>query len=288
MGKLHVIDGGLSTELERIGTKIEGDLWTGHALLDRPELVEKAHRNYAEAGAEIVITSSYQVSRLGFEEQGLSSASADSALIRSIELARSATAETQTKVAASIGPYGALLHDGSEYRGDYMVSQSFLEDLHFERIQVLASAEPDYLAIETIPNVVEAKAIAEVLKEFQVPRWLAFTAGSAEKLWSGEFIQEAIEVVSEINHLVAVGVNCVSPELVSGLLKNIASVTNSPLIAYPNRGGTWDSANGVWLGQKPRALSEWAGEWQDAGVTFIGGCCGTTAVDIAGLAKINQ
>jgi homocysteine S-methyltransferase len=280
---MHLIDGGLSTELERLGAKIQGELWTGRALLEDPDLVRHAHRAFALAGAEVVISSSYQLSRQGFLEVGLAEVDADEALRRSISVAREAVAGTSAKVAASIGPYGAVLHDGSEYRGDYQVSQSELEVFHAERLEVLLQESPDYLAIETIPNLVEARALAQVLKSVEVPKWFSFTAGSAELLWSGEKITDAVAAIAGLPNLVAVGVNCVNPEFVAEIAERIKSLTDTEIIAYPNRGGTWDSANGVWLGNKPREFASWLPEWQVAGVTWVGGCCGTDSRDISSL-----
>ena len=280
MSSVTLIDGGLSTELERLGAHITGNLWTGHTLLNNPELIEQAHRNYALAGAEVVITSSYQLSRKGFEEIGLSAADADRALAESVAVARRAVAGLATKVAASVGPYGAVLHDGSEYRGKYDVSQVELERFHSERIQVLLDAQPDLLAIETIPNLLEARALANVLREVQIPKWVSFTAGSKSKLWSGENFKDAVAAVATIPNLVAVGVNCVSPHFVADLAAEARSVSDLPFIAYPNRGGTWDSEAGEWLGEKPAELSEFLELWIANGVELIGGCCGTDSLDI--------
>ena len=278
---VHVIDGGLSTELERLGAKIQGELWTGRALLEDPAVVAQAHRAFALAGAEVVISSSYQLSRQGFEEIGLTAADADEALRQSIRVAKDAVAGTGAKVAASIGPYGAVLHDGSEYRGVYAVGQAELEKFHAERLAVLLEESPDFLAIETIPNVVEAKALAQVLKNVDVPKWFSFTAGSSELLWSGEKVEDAVREIAELPNLVAVGFNCVAPELVAGLAERIKPLVNAEIIAYPNRGGTWDSAAGVWLGNEPRELASWLDEWTAAGVTWVGGCCSTDSRDIA-------
>ena len=278
---VHVIDGGLSTELERLGAKIQGELWTGRALLEDPALVAEAHRAFALAGAEVVISSSYQLSRQGFEEIGLTAADADEALRQSIRVAKDAVSGTNAKVAASIGPYGAVLHDGSEYRGDYKVSQAELEKFHAERLAVLLEESPDFLAIETIPNVVEAKALAQVLKNVDVPKWFSFTAGSSELLWSGEKVEDAVREIADLPNLVAVGFNCVAPELVAGLAERIKPLIKAEIIAYPNRGGTWDSAAGVWLGNAPRELVSWLDEWTAAGVTWVGGCCSTDSRDIA-------
>jgi len=282
---LTVIDGGLSTELERLGATIAGELWTGQTLLTNPELIEQAHRNYVEAGAQVVITSSYQLSRRGFIEIGLTAAEADEALGKSVEVARAAVAGTAAKVAASVGPFGAVLHDGSEYRGDYTASQAELEEFHRERIAVLVSAKPDYLAIETIPNLLEAKALANVLTEFDTPRWISFTAADSQKLWSGELFADAVEAVASIPNLIAVGVNCVSPEHVEGLATTVTRVAGAPVIAYPNRGGTWDSAAGVWVGVEPAELVDYLPSWAASGVALVGGCCGTDSRDIAKLSQ---
>lgn len=278
---VHVIDGGLSTELERLGAKIQGELWTGRALLEDPAVVAEAHRAFALAGAEVVISSSYQLSRQGFEEIGLTAADADEALRQSIRVAKNAVAGTGAKIAASIGPYGAVLHDGSEYRGVYAVGQAELEKFHAERLAVLLEESPDFLAIETIPNVVEAKALAQVLKNVDVPKWFSFTAGSSELLWSDEKVEDAVREIAELPNLVAVGFNCVAPELVAGLAQRIKPLINAEIIAYPNRGGTWDSAAGIWLGNEPRELASWLEEWTAAGVTWVGGCCSTDSRDIA-------
>ena len=293
MPQIHIIDGGLSTELERLGAVFEGELWTGRALLNDPAIVEQAHRRYVDAGAEIVITSSYQLSRRGFEEVGLTAEQADEALRQSIAVARAAVAGSAAKVAASVGPFGAVLHDGSEYRGDYKVTQQELEEFHAERIAVLLSANPDYLAVETIPNVLEARAVANVLSADGVPgaadlpKWISFTAGTEAELWTGEPIEDAIAAVENVPGLIAVGLNCVDPALVEGLVKRIKNVTDLPVIAYANRGGTWNSELGKWSGQEPKTLAEWLPVWRELGVEYIGGCCGTASPDIAGLAAAN-
>lgn len=283
MGVPVIIDGGLSTELERLGAKFDGVLWTGRTLLDDPSLVEQAHANFASAGAEILITASYQVSASGFAELGLTAEQADASLTESVAVARRAAELTGAKVAASVGPYGATLHDGSEYRGDYGVTQQFLEVFHRSRVATLVAAKPDYLAVETIPSVLEAKALANVLSEYDIPKWFSFTAKSSTELWTGEPISEAIKAVKDIPGLVAIGFNCVDPAIVTDLIAKVHEHSNLPVIVYPNRGGEWDSEAGVWLGQTPKSLAGWLPEWTAEGVAFVGGCCGTSALDIKGL-----
>lgn len=277
---MHLIDGGLSTELERLGAQITGELWTGRTLITDPDLVAKAHKNFVAAGAEIIITASYQLSRQGFEEIGLTREAADSALIRSVSIAKEAVAASTCKVAASIGPYGAVLHDGSEYRGDYRVSQSQLEDFHWERLEVLVAAKPDLLAVETIPNVLEIKALRQVLENIDLPFWVSLTAATSERLWSGEKIEAAAEAISGLANLVAVGVNCVDPEIVLDATNRINAITNLPAIAYPNCGGVWDAAKDAWIGGSRKGLADWLPIWSSSSIEYVGGCCGTDANDI--------
>lgn len=280
---MHLIDGGLSTELERLGAQITGELWTGRTLLTQPDLVAAAHKNFVAAGAEVIISSSYQLSRKGFIEIGLDQLDADSALVSSIEIARSATQGTSCQVAASVGPYGAVLHDGSEYQGDYKVSQAQLEDFHFERLEILLSAKPDLLAVETIPNVLEAKALANVLSKVSIPCWVSFTSATQEKLWSGEYLEDAALAVAGLENLIAVGLNCVDPEIVRDGIIRINKVTGILGVAYPNCGGVWDAAKDSWVGASRKSLVEWLPSWQDCPIAYLGGCCGTDSIEIANL-----
>lgn len=282
----HIIDGGLSTELERLGAQFDGPLWTGRALLEHPELIEQAHRNFIEAGAEVVISSSYQISRAGFIEVGRTAADADRALVSSVETAKRAAAGTGAKVAASIGPYGAILHDGSEYRGKYGVSQKALETFHAERIAVLSAAEPDILLAETIPDLTEARALAAVLADSKLPVWVSFSAGETDRLWSGELIVDAIAAVSQIKTLAAIGFNCVNPDLIAGLVATAKSATDLPIVVYPNKGGRWDAFKGEWTNKGGKSADEYWPEWRSLGVDFVGGCCGLDARDIAKLAAV--
>jgi len=284
MTDVTVLDGGLSTQLEHHGAELAGVLWTGGALLHTPELVEAAHRDFVHAGAEIISTASYQLSRAGFIAAGRKPEEADQALLASVELARRATRGTNTLVAASIGPFGATTHDGSEYLGNYGVSQEFLENFHRERIAVLARAAPDFFAVETIPEITEARALGVVLADFSdIPSWFSFTASDDSHLPSGESIKEAVLAVVSIPNLVAVGVNCVAPEHVEGLAVSIKAVCGLPVIAYPNKGGHWDPESAEWANHGETSLVDWAPLWRDVGVRYLGGCCGYDATDIQAL-----
>lgn len=277
-----VIDGGLSTQLEAMGHDLRDPLWTARVLLDDPEVVAGAHRAFVDAGARIVISASYQASRLGFEAVGLKASQADATLQASIEVARAGIGGTDALVAASIGPYGAIWHDGSEYRGDYGLDESALARFHAERIEVLVQAQPDLLAVETIPDAVEARALAQVLPT-DLPSWVCFTARDEASMRAGQPIEEGVAAFADHPGVIAVGVNCTEPMHVPGLLRRIRSVTDLPLVAYPNAGGSWDAASGTWVGPR-QPITEASLDWIDAGARIIGGCCGTDAAQIAALA----
>jgi len=279
-----VIDGGLSTQLERRGCVLEGTLWTGQTLLSNPELIEQAHTDFIEAGAKVVITSSYQISRKGFQAVGLTAAQADAALRRSVQVARAASFGTEVLVAASVGPYGAILHDASEYKGNYGLTHEELVAFHTERISVLAEAQPDLFAVETIPDALEAAAVAEVLALFpDIPAWVSFSCGTGSTVWAGQPIEEAVNAVAAVKSVRAVGVNCVDPNLVASLLSHIRSVTELPLVVYTNAGGSWSAETGEWSGAEADPLAAKASFWREQGVSLVGGCCGTDAAAIASL-----
>lgn len=280
------IDGGMSTELEQQGCRLEGSLWTAQALLDDPGLIEAAHKAYVDAGAGVVITASYQISRAGFVEAGLTANDADRALRASIDVARKAVSGTETLVAASVGPYGAILHDGSEYKGNYGKTVEELRAFHVERLGVLLSANPDLLAIETIPDALEAEALVAALAEFpSAIVWMSFSIGPDGKLWAGQSLAEAARIAASSPAIAAIGVNCVDPALVSAAIAEIRTVTDLPVVIYANGGGTWNSETGIWENAAPDALVAYSAEWITQGATLIGGCCGTHAGDIRQLAQ---
>ena len=240
------------------------------------------HAAYFLAGARVGISASYQASRSGFVRHGLTAAEADRLLALSVALVREArdTAAAQgvrhpMLVAASIGPYGATLHDGSEYRGRYGVAHDDLVSFHRERLDVLVSAAPDLLAIETVPDVDEARAIVEALRGYDVPAWLSFSCTDDARTCAGQPIEDAARVVAEAG-LDAVGINCTKPEHVDGLVARIrAACPQLPIVLYPNAGRVWDGETAVWIGDGTDVLPDAAvASWFGAGASLVGGCCG--------------
>ena len=273
-----LIDGGLSTALEELGEQPQGLLWTAAALLDRPELITAAHRRYVEAGAIVVITSSYQASEPGFVAAGLSAADARRVLATTTEVARASGAEM---VAASVGPYGAYLANGSEYRGDYDTPWSDIRAFHRARLEVLVDTGPDLFAIETIPLLTEAEIVVEELRRLtDAPAWLTFSCVDGAHTCGGDVFADAAARVAP--GVQAVGVNCTAPGFVEPLLRSAA--VDVPLVVYPNHGAAWDADHKCWIG--PTGGAELPGlvpSWLEAGARLIGGCCGVGTAGIRAL-----
>jgi homocysteine S-methyltransferase len=283
MSSVTLLDGGLSTALEALGAALDTSLWSGELLRTDRNRVRLAHKSFVDAGAEILISSSYQITYPGCEAQGWSHAETTDALKASTDLARF----EGVKVAASVGPYGAYLADGSEYRGNCGLSIELLKDFHRERLKVLIDTNPDYLAVETIPEINEARAILELLDELnsQIPFWISFSCKNSTEISSGEKFSEAAEIALNSAHALGVGINCTAPEFVAGLMKSVKAST--PFILYPNSGREWDATNKKWVGdQKTVFALDQVQEWQALGATIIGGCCGVGPTDIADLGQL--
>lgn len=276
-----VIDGGLSTALELLGHAPAGLLWTAHLLIDQPEVIVAAHRSYVDAGADIIISASYQATEAGFVAAGCSPAEARRALACTTDLARRAGAPV---VAASIGPFGATLGDGSEYHGRYAASWADVRRVHHRRLAVLADTGPDLFAIETMPSQVEAEIVLEELASMtDIPAWVSFTCADAVHTCAGDMFADVIEVVTTSSQVIAAGANCTDPQHVAGLLRAAGGRTRSPLLAYPNHGRAWDAEQRCWLGASEDDLAAHAEAWVALGARLIGGCCGVGPDGVRGL-----
>ena len=349
---VHVIDGGLASELEYLGAKIDGPLWSAHVLEDEPEKVLDVHRAYVEAGSQCIATCSYQVSRMGYAEVGLKPERADAALLRSVELAREAVAQSseflrttgltradenslapegrstiaqdkpapagavlgnlstierapegrpalsqrvspdrRVLVAGSLGPYGAVLHNGAEYHGNYDCSYNDLVRFHRERIEVFANAggsqRPDLLAFETFPSLEEARAVGEALADWpELRAWFSFSCRDEKHASHGEPVAECAALVAALPQTVAIGVNCVPPKWIPSLIGELRKGSGLPILVYPNSGEGWDAARRCWTGtSEPEEFGTLAAEWFRAGAQIVGGCCRTRPAHIAAVAR---
>ncbi|KAL9420372.1 hypothetical protein AB3S75_038030 [Citrus x aurantiifolia] len=305
-GGCAVIDGGFATQLETHGASINDPLWSALCLIKQPHLVKRVHLEYLEAGADILVTSSYQATIPGFLSRGLSIEEAESLLEKSVTLAVEARDKfwdavkkvpghnyNRALVAASIGSYGAYLADGSEYSGNYGpgVDLEKLKDFHRRRLQVLVESGPDLLAFETIPNKLETQALVELLEEenIRIPSWICFSSVDGENAPSGESFKECLDIINKSGKVNAVGINCAPPQFVENLICHFKELTKKAIVVYPNSGEVWDGRAKKWLPSKclgDGKFESFATRWRDSGAKLIGGCCRTTPSTIQAVSKV--
>ena len=292
--RLMILDGGLATELERRGQDVSGTLWSAELLRTAPDVIEQLHYDYFAAGARCAISASYQASYEGFAARGLGPDETTGLLRRSVELAQSARARylrdhpadsRQLYVAASVGPYGAVSHDGAEYRGDYGLSVEQLIAFHARRFGVLATSGADFLACETIPVLDEALALATLLAQYaDALAWISFTSPDGVHTSHGELLTECARQLDRVPNVIAIGVNCVRPEVVGDAIRALRAGTGKAIVVYPNSGEQWDGNAHAWHGSWDHdSLAALAPQWVSAGARIIGGCCRIGPREIAAL-----
>lgn len=270
-----LLDGGFATQLEAQGFDVNHVLWSASLLQTNPNAILTAHQAYLKAGAECIETASYQASYEGFASQGMSSGQADEMMRLSISLASKANKDGHALIAASIGPYGAMLADGSEYTGNYDVDRSTLVKFHKSRLTLFDLSEADVLAVETIPSLEEAEVLAELLAECTTPSWVSFSCMDESNICDGQAIDKAAAIFKDHPKVAAVGINCTQPQYAVSLIKKIRQVLpDKHIIAYPNSGEIYNANANSWAGTvSPEECSVAAVEWINAGATIVGGCC---------------
>jgi homocysteine S-methyltransferase len=284
-----VLDGGLASQLTRAGHDLSDELWSARLLADDPDAIVAAHEAFFAAGADVATTASYQASVEGLRRRGFSAAQARGLLRRSVDLARQAIARVRDRgverplwIAASVGPYGAVLADGSEYRGNYGLSTAELVRFHRPRLELLAEAGPDVLALETVPDSREAEALLSALDGIGVPAWLSFTVANG-RTRAGQPMREAFALAAGVDDVIAVGVNCSSPRDATGAVATAATASGKPVVVYPNSGEDWDADARRWTG--PAVFTSTPLDaWLAGGARLVGGCCRVTPQHIAAIA----
>jgi len=284
-----VLDGGLATELEKRGADLDHFLWSARLLAEAPELIRDVHADYLTAGADVIATATYQASIEGFARAGFAAEQGRRLMQVSVELAVEArerfcasnprqAARLRPLIAASIGPFGASLHDGSEYHGNYDIGVTALRDFHRARMDILADTEADLFAFETIPSQQEAEVLIELLKDYPAwSAWLSFSCRDGASVSHGESFAECAALTDASDQIVAVGVNCTAPQHVSSLLQSARGL-RTPLVVYPNSGEHWIAAENRWAGQACEGFA--IRDWYALGARLIGGCCRTGPDDV--------
>ncbi len=286
---IAILDGALATELENRGCNLNDDLWSARVLMEQPELIHQVHLDYFNAGADFAITASYQATIEGFARRGLNKSESLALMQKSVKIAQDARDEfwslesnranrIRPLIAASVGPYGAFLADGSEYRGDYNLTEQELIDFHRPRVEALIAAGADLLACETIPCLIEAKVLIKLLSEFpNTYAWFTFSAKDGEHICHGEKIADCAALLDSSPQVAAIGINCTSPLYISSLIREIKKNTNKPIIVYPNSGEIYNPDTNTWYGEtSSEEFGLQSKDWYANGARIIGGCCRTT------------
>lgn len=288
-----VLDGALATELERAGMDLADPLWSARALMEAPEVILRVHRSYLEAGADIITSAGYQATLPGFMAKGYSRKEAERLLRLAVRLVKRARdeyeAETgrRTLAAASAGPYGAYLADGSEYSGRYGLSRRALADFHRERALILADEAPDLLVFETVPSLAETEAIADAVSALPAgSAWLSFSCRDGETTCSGDRAEDCAAFLAGIPQIAAIGANCTAPAHIAALIGRFRAA-GKPVIVYPNSGENWNKETGAWEGA-PSDFGALAPEWNRAGARIIGGCCRTSPETVRALVRARE
>lgn len=286
-----LLDGGLATQLEAMGKTLHPTLWSAGLLHSDPAALQAAHEAYLDAGAEVLITASYQASRAGFGRLGRSAAQADELLRRSVRIARAAIdgrIVDTALVAASVGPWGATRHDGSEYTGAYAVGEAALEDFHARRLEVLDTAGADVLACETLPQRGEIEVIGRLLRTTRTPAWVSFCCADGARLRDGSPVGDAAAGFRDHPGVAALGINCTAPRHVPELIARLRrAAPNLPVLVYPNSGEAYDAARQSWRGLiEPLDMGETARRWLETGARGVGGCCRVGPDHIRAVARL--
>lgn len=288
-----LLDGALGTQIQVNGYDVNDSLWSAKYLDENPEVIKEVHRQYLEAGADCIITSSYQASIEGFLQKGFTRQRAIELLKLSINIAKEVRnefiqRELKPLVAASIGPYGAFLADGSEYSGNYDISDEELKAFHKRRLEIILETNPDLLAIETIPSFKEAEIIVELLEEYEkITCWLTFSAKDETHTNAGDKIEECMAYFDNKKHIHALGVNCTAPQYISSIIKTIKKVSLKPIVVYPNGGSKYNPITKQWEKGDISAqeYAKMAYLWYQEGAKIIGGCCETGPEEIKEIRK---
>jgi homocysteine S-methyltransferase len=283
-----ILDGGLATELEFAGFDLDDPLWSARLLLEAPEAIEAVHRDYLSAGADCVVSASYQATLPGFMRLGLTEAESAEMIRKAVRLAIQVRngfwgvevnrqGRLKPLVAAGVGPYGAYLANGAEFTGDYDLDEKGLYAFHRERWRILSLTDADLLACETIPSASEARALARILAETpEAHAWFSFSCRDGEHINDGTPIALCVEPLASLPQVVAVGVNCTAPRHILSLVKSIRTITTKPIVVYPNSGEVYDANRKRWSGTaEPDGLANTARSWFGSGARLLGGCCRT-------------
>lgn len=276
-----LIDSSMSTGLEERGLKLNSNLWTAAALESHEDLIVDVHKKYFDAGSSMTTTNTYQASVPGLVKAGYSEDQAIALIKKAVELAdrgRNESTNPNPKwLLGGVGPYGAFLANGSEYTGDYSLTDEEYIAFHEGRIKSMIEAGIDVLILETFPNINELKAITEYTKQLDIPVIVAASLRDKSHLADGSSLIEVASFLESQEHVIAYGLNCTKPQLVTPALKVLkqSHPTHKPFIAFPNSGATYNPEIKEWNHDDLsfEEFDELIAQWFNLDLKFVGGCC---------------
>lgn len=277
-----LMDGAMGTELQRRGVRTDLPLWSAGALDTSPEVIEKIHFDYIEAGAEIISTNTFRTNSRTFLKGALPDRSRELTLIACTlaSAARTKSGRSNVIIAGSMAP----LEDC--YRPDLVDSKDKLDKEHQDTALNLAAGGVDIILVETMNCIREAQAALAAASTTGLPVAVSFVCDSTGNLLSGESLSDACLVAQEYNPLF-IGTNCAPLDKIDNSLEALLTSTKTPIAVYANGDGQPDDAQG-WKFNIEKGKDRYfqaAKAWAAKGALLIGGCCGTTPDYIGNLSR---
>jgi len=286
--EIKLLDGSLSYPLEKQGYNLNKKLWTGDALINDPNVIKKIHKDYLVAGVDFISTSTYQISYRVLKEMGYNLNEIKDIFKRSVDLVQDAIEETKikrkVKIVGSYGPFGASLSDGSEYTGKYKTSDEIIMSYHIDNMNIIKELDIDIVLYETIPCLREIEILSKVVEEYKKEVWISFTCNKDLEFRDGTSIMKACKILSSIENISTIGINCFSPLLAEKAIKKLKKNSNKKILIYPNSGEIYNNKDKNWYGEKYFDNSM-IKKWLALSPDIIGGCCRVGFEDIQNMRK---
>ena len=276
INKIKLLDGSMSFPMEQLGYNLKNKLWTGMALISDPDIIKNIHKDYINAGADYISTSTYQVSYDRLQNMGYQSSDIKKVFQKSIDLVKEAIKESRSKkeikIVGSFGPFASYDPNASEYVGKYNSTDDEIKNFHLNNINIIEETDLDIILYETIPCLREIEILSKVLSQTNKEIWISITCNENIEFRDGSSFKEACKIISQIEQITTMGINCFSPLLVEKALKELKKYSNKKTLVYPNSGEKYNPKDKYWSG-KNEFNNLMIKNWLSLSPNIIGGCC---------------
>ena len=276
INKIKLLDGSMSFPMEQLGYNLKNKLWTGMALISDPDIIKNIHKDYINAGADYISTSTYQVSYDRLQNMGYQSSEIKKVFQKSVDLVKEAIKESgskkEIKIVGSFGPFASYDPNASEYVGKYNSTDDEIKNFHLNNINIIEETDLDIILYETIPCLREIKILSKILSQTNKEIWISITCNENIEFRDGSSFKEACKIISQIEQITTMGINCFSPLLVEKALKELKKYSNKKTLVYPNSGEKYNPKDKYWSG-KNEFNNLMIKNWLSLSPDIIGGCC---------------